>query len=74
MRPSDESIASRNAKFGIGRSRNRDGFESLLWPQGAIPVDPTSSKESVAHHALAQQKKGDYQRGHKCDTSNCKPD
>jgi hypothetical protein len=34
-------------------------FQSLLWPEGAILVDPAASKEAVMHHALGKQKNGD---------------
>jgi hypothetical protein len=30
---------------------------SLLWSEGAIPVDSATSKEAMTHHALAKQKK-----------------
>jgi hypothetical protein len=32
-------------------------FESLLLSDGAVPVDPASSKEAVMLHALENQKK-----------------
>jgi hypothetical protein len=48
-----------------------DAFQSLLWSDGAIPVDPAASKEAVMHHALAKQKKNHDQEDDKqefCDS------
>jgi len=38
-----------------------------------LPVDPATSKEAVMHHALAKQKKADYQRDYKQEPYNCEP-
>jgi hypothetical protein len=48
-------------------------FQSLLWPEGAILVDPAASKEAVMHHALGKQKNGDGQPNQKQELSNLEP-
>jgi hypothetical protein len=47
------------------RSRSRDLFQCLLWLDGAVLVDPATSKEAVTYHAMAKQKKADYQDDYK---------
>jgi hypothetical protein len=42
----------------------------VLLSGGAILVDPAASKESVTHHALAQNKKDDCQNDYKQELSS----
>jgi hypothetical protein len=48
------------------------GSFCLLLPDGAVPVKPAALKEAVTHHALAKQKKDDYQEDYKQEVSNSK--
>jgi hypothetical protein len=41
--------------------------------EGAVLVDPASSKEAVTHHALAKQKKADCQGDNKQELYNSEP-
>jgi hypothetical protein len=65
--------AKGNFRLAAFRSRSRDSFLCLLWLNGAVPVDPATSKEAVMYHAMAKQKKADYQDGYKQEPSDSKP-
>jgi hypothetical protein len=45
-----------------------------LWSEGAVLVDPAASKETVMHHALGKQKKGNCQDDKKQELSNLEPE
>jgi hypothetical protein len=49
----------------VGASIDKDVFQSLLLPEGAVPVNPAPSKETVTHHALGKQKKDNCQDDYK---------
>jgi hypothetical protein len=44
-------------QLGIIRCRDRGAFQSQLLSDGAVPVNPSASKEAVTRHALDEQKK-----------------
>jgi hypothetical protein len=45
-------------------------MESSLLSDGAVPVDPATSKEAVTHHALDKKEKDDRQDDCKQELSN----
>jgi hypothetical protein len=49
---------------------DQDFFQCLLLPYGAIPVFATALKETMTHHALAEQKENDRQDSYKQEPSN----
>jgi len=54
-------------------SSTRLTTESPLLADGAVPVEPATTKEAVTHHALGEQKKDDCQDDYKQETSNSEP-
>jgi hypothetical protein len=55
----------------IFRAASRAAFDFLfpLLSQGAVPVNPSALKESVTHHAVAEQKKDDCQKDYEQEVS-----
>jgi hypothetical protein len=51
---------SGNEPHGI-QSHDPDFLQRPLWPEGTVLVDPAAPKETMMHHALGEQKKGDGQ-------------
>jgi hypothetical protein len=59
--------------IGSGRQKRPHGFhafQSLLWPEGAVPVEPVAFMEAVTGHASEKHKKDDCQDKCKQKTPN----
>ena len=56
----DEIEVSKLEKV-VSASIDKVVFQSLLWSEGAVPVEPVAFMETVTHHALGKQKEDNCQ-------------
>jgi hypothetical protein len=60
MAVKDEEEVSKLEK-AVSASIDKNVFQSLLWSEGAVPVEPAACMEAVTHHALGKQKEDNCQ-------------